>query len=57
MSFRWLPIAGALLLAGTGLAPASTVADLQFKDPLWEDPVDMESLHGRVVVVYYWASD
>ena len=57
MSFRWLPIAGALLLAGTGVASASTVADLQFKDPLWGDPVDVESLEGRVVVVYYWAAD
>jgi hypothetical protein len=54
---RWLALGAALLVAGAGIAQAVTVADLEFKDPLWGDPVEPTSLKDRVVVVYYWAAD
>ena len=50
-------VAGALILASTGMAGAATIADLEFRDPLWGDPLDMEDLKDRTVVVYFWAAD
>ena len=58
MARLWIGWAGALILAGAGLARAATVADLEFGDPLWGEPIaGLEDLQDRTVVVYFWAAD
>ncbi len=57
MKATWTALAGAVLLAGAAAASGATVADLEFRDPLWGEPIDPADLKDRVVAVYFWAAD